>query len=123
MAEKADLMVKAAKLGEEVERLTAAVEKATTDLTNLPSMLAQAKQEARAQAQASFSRRQEEIRTRMEAALAQKKTAASDLLDTFPDKDTKEFAGKFEIQELEDHLMEVYPPGTVSYTHLRAHET
>lgn len=113
MAEKADLMVKAAKLGEEVERLTAAVEKATTDLTNLPSMLAQAKQEARAQAQASFSRRQEEIRTRMEAALAQKKTAASDLLDTFPDKDTKEFAGKFEIQELEDHLMEVYPPGMI----------
>lgn len=113
MAEKASLMLEAAKKNEEIERLSAAIEKATADISALPSNLAKAKQEARGKAQASFMRRQAELRSRIEAAIEKKRSEIESLVDSFPDKDTKEFAGKFEIQELEAHLMEVYPPAMI----------
>lgn len=109
MAEKATLMLEAAKKNEEIEKLTAAVEKATQDLRAIPVRLTTAKQEARANAQASFNRRQEELRSRVEGVISKRRSDLIALVDTFPELDTKEFAGRFEIKELESHLMEVYP--------------
>lgn len=109
MAEKANLMLEAAKKNEEIERLTAAVDKATEEINALPDRLSRAKQEARGTAQASFLRRQAELRSRIEAIITNKRKQAEDLIDSFPDKDVKDFAGRFEIEDLEEHLKGVYP--------------
>lgn len=109
MAEKASLMLEAAKKNDEIVRLTDAIDEYSRQLSELPNTLDRTKREARAKAQASFVRRQEELRERVESVVARKRQAVVDMIDSFPELESKEFAGKFEIRELERHLQEVYP--------------
>lgn len=109
MAEKAALMLEAAKKSQEIERLQATIAQCTSDLNALPQKFDRMKIEAREAALASFRRRQDELRARVEGVIAKKRQEASDLIDTFPGMESKEFAGQFEVKDLESHLMEVYP--------------
>lgn len=109
MAEKATLTLEAAKKSQEIERLQATVAQCTSDLKSLPQQFDRMRMGARENALASFRRRQDELRARVDGIITKKKQEASDLIDTFPGMESKEFAGQFEVQDLEAHLMEVYP--------------
>ena len=113
MAEKANLMVEAAKKSDEITRLEAKIEECNSGLASLSQRYDAMKREAREKALASFTSRQKELLARVDGIVEKKRQEAEALIDTFPGMETKEFAGRFEIKELEDHLMEVYPAAMI----------
>ncbi len=113
MAEKTALMLEAAKKNEAIEKLEASVAQYTKDIQELPFKLDAAKREARQTAQAAYERRKNELRARISATVTKKRDEIIALIDTFPEAETKEFAGRFEIKELEAHLTEVYPEAMI----------
>lgn len=113
MAEKANLMVEAAKKSDEITRLEAKIEECNSGLASLSQRYDAMKREAREKALASFTSRQKELLARVDGIVEKKRQEAEALIDTFPGMETKEFAGRFEIKELQDHLMEVYPAAMI----------
>lgn len=113
MAEKATLMLEAAKKSEEIKGLEASIAKCSEDLETLPKTLEQEKQAAREKSLAAFNSRQEELRKRVSSVLDKKRQEISDYLDSVPGMESREFAGKMEVNGIEDQLKEVYPEDMV----------
>lgn len=109
MAQKADLMLEAAKKNEEIERLEERISQYDRQLKDLPMLFDKQRREAVVSAQRAFDRRQEELRARVDAIITKKRAEVAALVDSFPGMETKEFAGKVELEELEEHLKKVYP--------------
>ncbi len=109
MATKADLMLESAKKNEKLTMLENSIRDLTAKINAIPGELQQSKDSARAKAQADYQKKRESKVARINSAVAKKRDDASKLIDTFTELEPTEFAGKVEIQELEDHLAEVYP--------------
>lgn len=109
MAEKATLMLEAAKKNEEIERLEASIAQYTSALDELPVTLENLKQEVRRADKVAHDKRKDELRARIVAIISKKRNEVEALVDTFPNAEAAEYAGRFEIKDLEAHLLEVYP--------------
>lgn len=109
MAEKATLMLDAAKKGEEIKRLEAAIAKCNEDIETLPQSLEQDKRAAREKALAAFDSRQDELRDRVTALCDAKKKEIEDYIDSVPGMEAREYAGKLEVTAIEDQLKTIYP--------------
>lgn len=109
MAEKATLMLEAAKKNEEIERLEASIAQYTSALDELPVTLENLKQEVRRADKVAHDKRKDELRARIVAIISKKRNEVEALVDTFPNVEAAEYAGRFEIKDLEAHLLEVYP--------------
>lgn len=106
-------MVASAKVGEEIENIQKKIEDINRELGLVPGRCQQEQATLRTTMQEDFIRRNATQLAKIKKACADKKAAASELLDSFPDLDRQEFAGRYEIKDLEEHLMSVYPPGLV----------
>lgn len=109
MEAKAKLRIDLAKASEEITSLTQRKAQLEKSLKELPTQTIQRRNEYTANAEAVFKQTLDRKREIIDEVIEKKRREASDLLDTFPGEETKEIAGKLEIQTLEDHLMSVYP--------------
>lgn len=110
MEEKAALMIKISKTSEEIDALQETILVLKRDLDEIPGALQQEKDKILREARDRFNNRIDEQLRKIKETVANKREEVDRLLDTFPDLEKKEFAGKVEIQTLEDHLREIYPP-------------
>lgn len=106
-------MVSSQRVGEEISILQTKIAKLDEELAQIPTTLQKQKAEARSKAMEAFNQKKASRLTAIQQAVTKKREDVDRLLDTFPDLETKEFAGRYEVQELEDHLMDVYPPGMI----------
>lgn len=109
MENKADIKLKMSKKDIEIKKYEQAVKSVDAQLSEIPRKIQEEVYNARRKAEQTFKQKQQRDRDLIAKAIADKRQAAEDLVDTFPDLDTKEFAGRFEIKALEEHLAEVYP--------------
>lgn len=114
MEGKAALMVESQRLGMRVDALEKEVSQLQTDLSKVPLTLQSQKASAISVAQGDFVNKKSADLEKIEQVVACKRSQVVELIDSFPDMDTKEIAGRFEIRDLEDHLMEVYPPDLIA---------
>lgn len=103
-------MLESQKAGEAIGVLQQKIADIDAELAKIPLDLQKKKAEARATALDTFNKKKATRLNAINAAVEKKRVAVDELLDTFPDLETKEFAGRYEVRDLEDHLMEVYPP-------------
>lgn len=106
-------MVESQKLGEAIGKIQEKIDRIDTELSQIPIKLQKDKAELRSKALESFNSKKGARLTAIKDAVTKKRAEVDALLDTFPDLDSKEFAGRYEIKDLEEHLMEVYPPGLI----------
>lgn len=109
MEEKASLMIKCSRISEQIDELQGGLDSAVKELEQIPVRLQQDKDRIYSEEYNSFVRKKETQLQAIEDAVNRKRQEVSNLLDSYPDLEKKEFAGKVEIQTLEDHLMEIYP--------------
>lgn len=114
MAEKASLMLEAAKKTEEIQRLQQEIARCNELIDSLPQNLEQEKCAAREKSLAAFNSRQNELEKRVEGILAKKRKEIEDYIDGLPGMGAKEYAGKLEVKDIEAQLMEVYPDALIS---------
>lgn len=106
-------MIESQKVSKEMDRLTASLARIDEEYAQIPLQCQREKTAMRTQAQEEFQTMKRQKLAAIEQACRTKYNEVESLVDTFPDLETKEFAGKYEIQNLEDHLMEVYPSGMI----------
>lgn len=106
-------MVASQKIGMRIDQLQSEIDKLDADLSMLPGKAQKEKATLRSNSLREFESKKAKRLAAIPEAIAKKREEVSALLDTFPGLETKEVAGKYEIQDLEDHLMEIYPRGLV----------
>lgn len=106
-------MIASSKVGQELENIQAKINQIQADLEAIPAKCQQEQAGLRTAAQQAFNKRKADQLAKISACCAAKRTAASELLDTFPDLGTQEFAGKYEVKDLEEHLRTIYPVSLV----------
>lgn len=114
MEEKASLMVASQKKSADIDKLMATKEKLQQAISVIPGDLAKKKAELEKKQQLEFFEKRDTKLASIENAVAQKRTACEELLDSFPDADVKDFAGKMEVKSLEAHLKEIYPENMIN---------
>lgn len=111
--------VEAAKLLDEQEQLEPKIESISRKLQQLPIMESKEKQEVIAKGELEVQASIEEAKSRIESSCANTMRKVQDILKEMPGSG-REFAGKYEINSLEDSLSKVYPRDLViGYTPLR----
>lgn len=106
-------MIASSKAGQELEGIQLKINQLKADLESIPAKCQQEQADLRTAAQQLFNKRKTDQLAQIKACCAAKRVAASNLLDTFPDLGTKEFAGKYEIKDLEEHLRTIYPTALI----------
>lgn len=106
-------MIASQQIGAEIDRISERIAEIEKSLSEIPAKCQREKTETRIAAQKSFDQKQQQKLASINHAIEKKHAEISQLLDTFPDLDSKEFAGRYEIKDLEDHLMEIYPPDLI----------
>ena len=102
-------MIKSQQTAKAMSMLTERIDKIKIDLSTLPRRQDKEKSELRHKCEEDFKTKKLNYLKAIEEAVSKKEQQVSDLIDTLPDIDKQEYAGKYEMQTLEQHLTEIYP--------------
>lgn len=114
MAEKASLMLEAAKKSEEIDKLEKSIAECNERIDSLPQTLEQSKRAAREKSLAAFNSRQDELRKRVKGVISKKLEEVTEYIDSLPGMEAKEFAGKLEVTSVEEQLKLIYPDDMIT---------
>lgn len=109
MDELSVLKINARKLSAEIQSIEGELSRLTATLGRSDALLETQKRKAIEYAEAEFMRKQQELVGKINAACRNTCTVVEEHLDSLPDMRIKEYAGKYEIKSLEQHLYEIYP--------------
>ena len=111
--EKNSLMIDMQKCNMEISQLEAEVTQKQNKLRTLPSELASKISDEKNRQLSAFQQKLAKQKKTINDIVQRKVKEASDLLDTFPNLETKEFAGRCEIKSIEEHLKILYPDALI----------
>ena len=112
-----DIELELSRIAAGITRMEQEIKSLQSQLKNVDGAKMSDKEQAMNKARAAFENAKKAQIQAIEAACSKKRQAASDLLDTFPDLQTKEYMGKYELQSIESKLVELYPPSLIeNYT-------
>lgn len=109
MAEESVLKIECAKLQAAIKGLEDELSQLSRTKDRLPAVTEAQKQRAISEAKNNFINKQRSDIETIKTKCAAMREKADVFLDTFPDLKSKEYAGKYEIKDLEARLSELYP--------------
>lgn len=114
MEGKAALMVESSRLGQQIDELESNLASLEAAIRDIPRKAQQDKEVFVQRARKEFEAKNQADCQAIEEATVTRRESVEELIDSFPGMEAREIAGRFEIRELEDHLMTVYPPDLIA---------
>lgn len=107
-------MVESSRMGQQIDQLESTLSSLEAAIRNVPSKAQQDKAAYTENAKKQFEEKNKADIQAIEDAAVAKRKSVEELIDSFPGMEARDIAGRFEIRELEDHLMTVYPPDLIA---------
>ena len=104
-----DVQLELATLQQTITTMEAEIRSLQSQLGSLENNKMAEKEQAMTRSRNAFEASKAAQLNAIDKACAKKREDTSALLDTFPDLQTKEYAGKYELREIESKLEEIYP--------------
>lgn len=115
MATERELQMECAKLQAAIQKAEDGIRELQRRRDQIEPQSVSAKNKAIEAAETAFRAQKSEDKVAVQSAIASLRERVEEFLDSCPDLDAKEFAGRYEIKDLEAKLCEVYPADFVEH--------